>query len=261
MTQLIQLIFNMEKELQKISSDFCDDQVLTSKRAIQRATGKDFQIQDYIEGMIRSMLTAMVDWYRIKPHFDNGEIPDIFSNYDPQILKKADPIFLETEIRKIKCGNICISKQMKALGHNVEVLQNIESKYGTIDQYFRCLLKNYPSVSYSELQTFIKDYRLAEMGVALICEFLKNMGFDLPKPDRHLRRFFGKERIGYSKQKNASEKEVFDIVENLAQSTGKTRQEIDLIIWAYCAEGYGQICTAKPKCNNCVCNTYCHLPH
>lgn len=43
----------------------------------------------------------------------------------------------------------------------------------------------------------------------------------------------------------------------LSEETGLALCAIDNIIWSFCADGYGEICTATPHCERCVVRGKC----
>lgn len=218
-----------------------------------RRSGAKSSINDYIEGMIMAMLTNSVPWIKISPHINNGDIPQIFLYYDPVKLKSANPATLVAGLRAIKCGNRRIQQQMNSLRGNIVIIENIINKYGSFDDYLKSKSFAYPVILYSALDDFQpgKPYKLQEMGIPLVCEFLKNMGYELPKPDVHLRRFLSAGRMGTGHSPMATEEEVFDQIQALSKASGVTIPHIDLIIWEYCAMGYGQICGGRPQCAGC----------
>ena len=100
--------------------------------------------------------------------------------------------------------------------------------------------------------------KMVQMGVALVCEYLRNVGYDIPKPDRHILRILGSGTLAFSSNKNVAPFEVFDIISKIAIQLNKSVAEVDYILWSYCANGYGEICTVlKPKCNICVAKKHC----
>lgn len=102
-------------------------------------------------------------------------------------------------------------------------------------------------------------YKLAQMGEALSAEYLKNVGYDIAKPDRHIRRILGSKVLNCSTHEVVPIFEAFDIVAALAKELNRPAAEVDYILWSYCAKGYGEICTAKnPKCDICVANQFCN---
>lgn len=72
-----------------------------------------------------------------------------------------------------------------------------------------------------------------------------------------MNRFLGNKRLGNSKSEISTPVETIKQGKLISEQTGKTLPEIDSLIWMYCADGYGTICTAKPKCDICVIKNYC----
>lgn len=136
---------------------------------------------------------------------------------------------------------------------NIPKMMELERYYGSIDQYYQKFIENDPSK-----KSLVKDIsdprstdKYIEIGEALAAEYLRNVGYDLAKPDRHIRRILGRDYLGCSVNKNASIEESLDIVQSLTEYMGReTIAEVDYILWSYCAKGYGDICTKnKSKCS------------
>lgn len=101
---------------------------------------------------------------------------------------------------------------------------------------------------------------MSQMGEALVAEYLRNVGYDIAKPDRHTRRILGSEFLGCSDKKIVPIFETLDIIKELADYMKRDVAEIDYILWSYCAKGYGEICTLKkPKCDICVASELCKM--
>ena len=64
--------------------------------------------------------------------------------------------------------------------------------------------------------------------------------------------------MGAGKKSPASVKEVNEQVTRLSEETGMSKVEIDNLIWSFCADGYGEICTATPHCDTCPISDYCN---
>lgn len=62
----------------------------------------------------------------------------------------------------------------------------------------------------------------------------------------------GNDRLGYSNSNIAPELEVIRIFDQISGNTGYLKSYLDIVLWSFCADGYGEICTANPKCNRCV---------
>lgn len=109
-----------------------------------------------------------------------------------------------------------------------------------------------------KLTDFKSKYKLRNMGEALCWEYLRNVGIDGAKPDVHLRRFLGSERMGKGNRGTATVSEVIDTVGRLSKESGLSMAAIDNIIWSFCSEQYGEICGASPKCRECPVKGHCH---
>lgn len=240
------------------------------KRQIdRRRAGAEFSTSDHIRAMVYSMLSSGIVWDRVSPHIDKATkqlapIDEIFFQYDPEQLLLCDPERLTKEIKKLHCASQYTMKQMGALIHtNIPKLVQLEKQYGSVDTFYQKY-----TIEDSTLKTLVKalsaensDCKLAQMGEALVAEYLKNVGYDIAKPDRHIRRILGSKALGCSTHETVPIFEAFDIVAALAKEMNRSAAEVDYILWSYCAKGYGEICTTKnPKCGLCVASSVCSNP-
>ncbi|MBQ4120384.1 MAG: hypothetical protein IJD35_00060, partial [Clostridia bacterium] len=91
-------------------------------------------LPDHVKAMIYAQLSSNRPW---QPIYDNRlKIDSIFSHYDIDLLKKANPTILVDEITKIHCGNRQIKRQMQSLKANIETLEKIEKDHGSISGYY-----------------------------------------------------------------------------------------------------------------------------
>ena len=238
------------------------------KRQIdRRQAGGEFSTSDHIRAMVYSMLSSGIEWDRVSAYVDKATkqlapVDEIFCQYDPERLLQCDPAQLRDEVKKLHCASQYTMKQMEALIHiNVPKLIQFEQEHGSVDAFYQEYIGGD-----STLKSLVKalsaensDYKLAQMGEALVAEYLKNVGYDLAKPDRHIRRILGSTALGCSNHEIVPIFDTFDIVAALAKELNRPAAEVDYILWSYCANGYGEICTAKnPKCDICVANNCCN---
>ena len=147
-----------------------------------------------------------------------------------------------------------IHDQMKYLPDNIAILRSLEKEYGSLDAF----VISAPAYEIVKTLTDYKSkYKLRNMGEALCWEYLRNVGIDGAKPDVHLRRFLGSERMGKGNHMIATVPEVIDIVRRLSKESGLSMAAIDNIIWSFCSEQYGEICGAAPKCRECPVKNHC----
>ena len=201
-------------------------------------------LPDHVKAMIYAQLSNNRPW---QPIYNNRlTIDAIFSHYDIELLKKANPATLVDKITEIHCGNRQIKRQMQSLKANIETLERIEEEHGSISGYYATtgLVDVIKSLSQSG-----KNYKLNCMGIPLVCEYLKGVGVEVIKPDSLLCRLLG--RLGYSKKIPATPWEAIEICKEIGDEYGLSQAEVDTILWQYCAKDKFEVCTDKPKCAQC----------
>lgn len=237
------------------------DNIFIKHQIDRRAKGEQFNMEDHICAMVYAMLSSSISWERIAKNgaidSETGRlspIDEIFCNYDVDRLSKCSPEKLKDELKTIKCAGLSTRKQMKALigkeNNNIEKLQRFERECGSIDKYYQQFIKEDSTSPYDKYKSLIdrlsnpgsKD-KMTQLGVALTCEYLRNVGHDIPKPDRHICTILGSEGLALSDKpldfkKEKDQWEAFQIVCKLAKETGKNVAETDYILWCYCARGY-----------------------
>lgn len=198
----------------------------------RRNAGHVFSEEEHVKALIYALLSSNRQWKGIEKN--KGKIDKIFFNYDIPRIKQTEPQYFIDEIKKIQCGNRRITYQMKGLCKNLDVFDKIIKERGSLDKFVS-------KVPVSEVCQMIskarEQYKLLEVGKALACEYLKNVGIDAAKPDTHLMWFFGNNCVGISSKERATEKETLDAVERLHEQTGRSRTEIDYLIWKSMEEG------------------------
>lgn len=264
-------ILQMEEQVERTIAERCEKQkwenTFVKKQIEKREKGEKFSISDHIRAMIYSMLSSGASWKRVLDCTDleTGRITvvdEIFGQYKSEELLNGNPEEWKERLKDNGLASQYTNNQMYILIDNIKTLQQIEKKYGTIDNYYsQVIQKEGVKELVSELSLPRKPYKMKQLGFALTCEYLRNVGYDVPKPDRHICRILGKDYLALSEKQPVLEKEVFDIVTELANASGKSVAETDYILWSYCANGYGEICLKdknKAKCGVCAVKEYCN---
>lgn len=217
-----------------------------------RENGREFSFSIHLKGLIYSLLSNQTKWTNIEPKL--SEVDKLFFNYDYEKILKMPEDYFRNGIFELKCGNMSTKAQMSELGYNIGIFKKIEGEYGSIDNFVE-------SAPAYQIVKLISDsdshYKLRMVGEALAWEYLRNVGVDGAKPDTHMRRFLGNDRMGTCGHSPATINEVINQVDDISRETGLYKIEIDNIIWSYCADGYGEICTAVPHCEHCVIRDCC----
>ena len=226
-------------DYQKLIDDFGQVDACES-----RSRGKSFGLGEHVKGLIYAQLSNQRPWKQIAKH--RTEIDKIFSYYNAEVLKQEDPEKLTAKIQEIKCGNIKISQQMDNLRVNIELLEKISLEYGSVDSFVE---SKEPEKIAKELGSG-KKYKLKEIGFTLAMEYLKNVGIEVIKPDRHICRIIGPERLGLI-EREPSPEDVYLCLVQLEKKTNHSAVFIDNLLWIFAAQDYGNICSKNPKCSEC----------
>jgi endonuclease III len=247
-------IFEAVREF-SISNTTSYDNRESLQRITDRRNGKTFSFSEHIKGLIYAQLSNQTKWAQIEPHLN--QIDTVFFQYDKDELLGKPGEYFSDRIFELKCGNIATKKQMKHLHYNIHLLEQFEKEFGSIDEY---VTSKPPNQIAKELSSETSNRKLKYIGPALAWEYLRNVGVDGAKPDVHMKRIFGSERLGYSLQAVASDEDVCNAVSRISvNNENAMHMEIDLLLWNLCAEGYGSICGATPKCFKCPIQQYCNL--
>lgn len=242
-------MFNILEEYLKDKVQDIDLTILEAVNA--RKNGKSFNFEEHLKGFVYAQLSALVSWKKIKDN--QPRLDEIFCNFDRQQLKDKSAEDLINEITAIKCHNPYTTKnQMRSLKANIETFEKIEQEYGSLENF---ITHSTPSNIIKLLADSNSTYKLKYAGVALVCEYLRNVGMDIIKPDVHIKRIASAERLHLVTAKN--DYKIIDEFQELAQQIEISQVKMDYLLWNYCSKGYGEVCTATPKCDVCVIRKYC----
>lgn len=270
--EIADIVCQMEEQLRndilKEESHKLWENTFIKKQIDRRNADEKFTLQDHIRAMVYSMLSSGTSWDRVARDIDPDTkciipVDDIFFGYDTEKLSKCTPEQLRDKVKKIHCATQSTLKQMDALlSDNIPKLLMIEKEYGEIDNYYRKYIETEQTLKslVTTLSASDSKDKMVQMDIALVCEYLRNVGYDIPKPDRHIRRILGSEYLALSDEPTVPEFEAFDLVVELAEIMDKPVAEVDYILWSYCAKGYGAVCkkTNFPcESEKCVAKSYC----
>lgn len=218
----------------------------------RKNNAKIFGFNDHIRALIYSQLSNQTKWINIEPKLP--QIDRLFFDFNKRKILEMPADYFYNRIFNLKCGNIATKKQMESLKENIVMIEKIEYENGGLDNYFT---KSPAVIIAKDLSN--GKYKLKYVGYALAWEYLRNIGIDGAKPDTHMKRILGTDRLGYSNSPIASDDDVYRAVSRISASNdGALHTEIDLLLWNFCASGYGEICTAEPNCHLCPIKMFCN---
>lgn len=238
--KFLQIMETLERE----KPDFADEIAGINQIYATVSTGGVLGLEEHVKAMTFSLLSNMREWKAIEDNIK--QLENVFCGYSiPKLMRKADEDILN-EILKLKCGNLSIRSQVSHLKENIRTLQRIDRENGGIDHYYSSTDKY---ILVEQLSNSDSPYKLHDMGIPLVCEYLKGVGIDLVKPDRHVCRIVG--RLGYSRKYPAGEIETLRICDGIADTLHLSHAMVDTVLWQYGVKEKCGICGDEPECARC----------
>ena len=220
----------------------------------ERDRGKQFTLADHLRGLVLSLLSNQRPWGPIAANLE--QIQSIFFGFNAARVRGTDPDYLVQRLRALRCGNRQIRAQMRSLAENIDTLGRVESDYGSLDRF---VTSADPDAIATKLSAASSRYKLKQVGYTLALEYLRNVGVRASKPDVHVRRAIGAERLGYFEE-YPTEEQAYRVLGELADGAGINPTYLDNLLWLFCAKNYGDVCRAKPRCEVCGFVDTCNYP-
>lgn len=227
----------------------------------RRKSGEPMELEtmDYIRAMTYAILSNSTNWCRIAHDADpqTGRLRNVDKALKARVDNEQDlsAAFEENRVRfRFK------KRQIPAVEANIRSLKkaaDLPAKYAKMSANGADFWPLVQAIANGKPED---GYKLAQIGPALACEYLRNLGYDIPKPDRHLCRLLGSERLQFFNQPIPELEEVYNLVRRVANSSKSNYgpAQADYILWSYCAIGYGNMCNGKNRaCKNCCLSDLC----
>jgi endonuclease III len=210
-----------------------------------------------VQALLLSYLSAMTDWSRIQgalPH-----ILDAMRDWTPAhvaSLSRKDLARLHRWFLEHRLGSVLLRQQLRWLPAAASILERMSIAAGSVDAFIERAQEAGKTIEL--LTSKESEWKLPGVGVALAAEFLKNMGHDDFKPDRHMLRMLGSHRLNVVG--NPTQLEVRRWGLQLAREMNMPAAQLDQMLWLYCARGYAAVCNARPRCGECPFAPTCRFP-
>lgn len=218
-----------------------------------RTAGREWSDDETFKGLLMAVLSNNTDWSKIERV--QPDIAELFSGFDLtwyarlpecEIGDRFLPWFLDR-----KAGSVTLRRDLVNLIDTARLLTEHSRVHGTAESYFTSLVRRLdgdPKQAALCLGSR-SEYKLPAFGVALAAEALKNLGFDVAKPDRHVTRAvasFGlasfrnwpdrSGRTAPSLSSRDSYLAIMGAVQEIATSAGMPVVMVDNAIWLLCAK-------------------------
>ena len=221
-----------------------------------RSAGQAWDDNQVFRALLMAVLSANTDWSRIERI--QGKLSDLFAGFslesyaelsDTDIGDRFVPWF-----KARKAGSRTLGQNLIRLASAARKLRKYRNTHRTADSYFTSLMHQCDG---DPKQAALRlgcesEYKLPSLGVPLAAEALKNLGFDVAKPDLHIMRAigsFGLVRFGRwtdtGEWRNGRSSPVptprrhlraMTAVQEIAEAAGKPVVLVDNAIWLLCAK-------------------------
>lgn len=254
---MLALWHNIESRLDSSLSGWKDRAYDGQVAAVEdRSAGRTWSDEEVFEALLMAVLSANMDWSKIESV--QADLADLFSGFrlewyaehsNAEIGDRFLPWFKDR-----KAGSMTLGKNLANLGDAARLLLKYSRTHGTADGYFTSLLDRCsgdPKQAALRLGCRGVD-KLPAFGVPLAAEALKNLGFDVAKPGRHVMRATGafglvrfrhwRDARGVGNGRKApdrtsrNQRDAMAAVQKLAGAAGKRVVLVDNAIFLLCAK-------------------------
>ena len=218
-----------------------------------RSEGETWSDDRVFEGILMAVLSSNTVWSKVEEVEES--LPELFSGFslatyashsETEIDRQFVPWF---EART--AGAVSLKHGLMNLIGAARILQRYSECHGKADGYFTSLVRRCagdPKQAALRLGSQGAD-KLPSLRVPLAAEALKNLGFDVAKPDRHVMRAVGSfglvrfnrwesslGRRGHPRSTSGKKLlEVMTVVERIARAAERPVTFVDNAIWLLCA--------------------------
>ncbi len=218
----------------------------------RRTAGTSWTDYEVFEALLCAVLTNSTDYAKVQ-----AVLPDLrlrFSNFNLSAYAKLTNDEVEREyvswFLARRAGSLTLKRSLLSLIATAGILQRWSETHSCAEHYFLEVIRSSGGDvkrAAVALGAYASPKKLPGLGVPIAAESLRNMGFDLCKPDRHLCRAAGSfglvefrrwpNRDGTAAPQANSEEMWLTMaaVETLASTAGRRVTYVDTAIWLLCA--------------------------
>ena len=218
-----------------------------------RQKGRTWSDDEIFKGLLLAVLSSNADWSKIERI--QADLAELFSGFSLGAYAELPPCEVGDRILPWfldqKAGSVTLKRNLINLTGTARLLAKHSSIHGSAESYFTALVRELDG---DPKQAALRlgspgEYKLPAFGVAVAAEALKNLGFDVAKPDRHVIRAmasFGlvavrkwpdrNPRAAPSLSSKKSLLAVMEAVQDIAAAAGTHVVTVDNAIWLLCAK-------------------------
>ena len=218
----------------------------------KRSSGKAWNDDEVFKALLFSILSNSVDWSKIETN--RAAIQSFFLDFNLAAFATRDISTVNSEIvpwfKARRAGAPNHRRSFESLIQAARHLTHWSKIYGSAEHYFTSIAarRGDDAKQVAIAIGTTGDFKLPGLGPALAAEALRNMGFDLAKPDRHINRAAGSfALVTFARWPNRSRTtppsattpeflDVMTAMESWAAAIGEKVTFLDNAVWILCAK-------------------------
>ncbi len=222
----------------------------------RRSQGCEWSDDQVFQAVLLAVLSANTAWSKIESV--QSELANLFSGFSLVAYAGLSSVEIDRRFlpwfKERRAGSISLRGGLVHLIDAARILLDHSRKHGSADDYFTAVMSlcsRDPKQAALKLGTGRNNPKLPSLGVALSAEALKNLGYDVAKPDRHIQRaacafglvrFKGWDRVCKGRRggpRSSSEQKLYEVmlaIEKIAVDAGQRVVLVDNAIWLLCAK-------------------------
>jgi len=218
-----------------------------------RDRGYQFSDQKIFEGIVKAVLSNSTDWSKIERVLP--ELHNLFHDFDLHYYSMLDRVQISNDFipwfQQRRAGSITMESSLINLIETAKKLFEYAQPSGSLHRFFAFLssmTEGSPIYLVQAIGSPRSMHKLPALGIPIAAEAMKNIGYDVAKPDRHINRAMGCFKLAqfsnwrdYSDRKPpmATEKELITVMKvaaRFAEAVSVRVSFLDNAIWLLCAK-------------------------
>lgn len=218
----------------------------------RREAGASWTDGEVLEALTRAVLSNNTDWSKVETVLP--ELREAFSGFDLEEFAGRADEYVDTTLipwfKRRRAGSMTMAASLKGLLKTARLLSAWSRQHGSAESFFLDVLVaeagdvKRAAVALGKMGS---PKKLPALGVPIAAESLRNLGFDLAKPDRHVCRAVGSFGLVHFRnwpdasgnrapQATVSEQlQAMAAIEAIAKLVGERCTFVDNAVWLLCS--------------------------
>jgi endonuclease III len=228
-------------------------EISVDDRRKRRENGDSFDDSEVLEALLLAILSGNTDWSKIQRA--RPQLPNAVLNFNPEAFADLNSTKeVHARLSALGVNSISLGARLRDLQKTTRVLIRHSRRHGSMDGY---IAFEFGRVAREPERLALTlglpgAAKLEGFGVATAAEALRNLGYNLAKPDRHILRAVGSwglvdfpgwdgDKTRYPSANPAKLLEAMRAIRAFAEDIEESVSLTDTTIWYACSRGGGNL--------------------